>query len=572
MENQEIEIIAQKLALQNAYKYGKAPQSGAVMGKLLGTHPELKAQAKELMPIVTRVLADIGQMSPEDVKAKLAAIAPELIEELLVKKETKRGLPELDISNVKPGQKVTLRIAPNPNGPPSLGNARGIIVNAEYAKMYDGTFIMRFDDTDPSIKKPMLEAYQWYVEQAKWLGCPPDKVVIASDRLPLYYEYAEVLIKKGKAYVCFCDHDTFKELKDKEEPCPHRDASPKENMKNWKAMLNGDFEEKVVLRIKTDIKHKDPALRDWVAFRIVREEHPRTGHRYLVWPMLDFESAMEDHFLGVTHIIRGKDLMKTADKQRYVYDYLGWEYPNVSHWGRVRLLGFGKFSTSVMKKGIEAGEYTGWDDPRLPTVAALKRRGIEAEAIRNVMVGMGVTETDIEFSMDTLYAENRKLVDTKANRYFFVNDPVPIKINNAPGITAKAPLHPLDHQRGFREICVCDDPVILVTLADKNDMKVGSIIRLKDLYNIKITSLDPLEAEYIGNDVGILKLKQGVKIIHWVPTDGFTVRVVGPDGEFHGVCEQGVHDELNNVVQFERFAFCRIDKINGVIEAYYTHP
>ncbi len=216
--------------------------------------------------------------------------------------------------------------------------------------------------------------------------------------------------------------------------------------------------------------------------------------------MLDFESAMEDHFLGVTHIIRGKDLMKTADKQRYVYEYLGWEYPNVSHWGRVRLLGFGKFSTSVMKKGIEAGEFTGWDDPRLPTVAALKRRGIEPEAIRNVMVGMGVTETDIEFSMDTLYAENRKLVDTKANRYFFVKDPMPMKINNAPGTTAKAPLHQQDHQRGFRELCVCDDPVILVTLFDKEQMKVGDIIRLKDLYNIRVTSLEPLEAEYIGND------------------------------------------------------------------------
>ncbi|WP_174589972.1 glutamate--tRNA ligase [Methanocella conradii] len=570
MDTLEIELIARKLALQNAYKYGKAPQAGAVMGKLMGTHPELKAQAKELMPIIQKALAEIGQMTNDEVKAELESIAPELIEELHVKKETKRGLPELDISNVKPGQKVTLRIAPNPNGPPSLGNARGIIVNYEYARMYDGVFIMRFDDTDPSIKKPMLDAYQWYVDQAKWLGCPPDKVVIASDRLPLYYEYAEKLIEMGKAYVCFCDHDTFKELKDKGEPCPHRDAPPEENMKNWRAMLNGDFEEKVVLRIKTDIKHKDPALRDWVAFRIVREEHPRVGKKYLVWPMLDFESAMEDHFLGVTHIIRGKDLMKTADKQRYVYKYLGWEYPKVYHWGRVRLLGFGKFSTSVMKKGIEAGEYAGWDDPRLPTVAALKRRGFEPEAIRNVMVNMGVTETDIEFSMETLYAENRKIVDAKANRYFFVNDPVALRVKGAPQTTAKAPLHPLDHARGFREIHVDENPEVLVTLADKNAFRVGDIIRLKDLYNVRLTSMEPFEAEYVGNDLSVLK--QGARIIHWAPVDGLPVRVLGPDGEYYGVAERGVHNELNNVVQFERFAFCRIDSINRVVVAYYTHP
>lgn len=570
METQEIEILVQKFALQNAYKHGSVPQAGAVTGKLLGTHPELKPHAKELMPIIQRVLSDIGKMSQEEIKSNLQSIAPELIDELYVKKEARKGLPELDISNVKPGQKVTLRIAPNPNGPPSLGNARGIIVNYEYARMYDGVFLMRFDDTDPSIKKPMIEAYQWYVEQAKWLGCPPDKVVIASDRIPLYYEYAEKLIAMGHAYVCFCEQEVFKDLKDAGKPCPHRNASPEENMANWKRMLAGDFEEKVVLRIKTDIAHKDPALRDWVAFRIVREEHPRTGSQYLVWPMLDFESAMEDHFLGVTHIIRGKDLIKTAHKQRYVYDYLGWEYPKVYHWGRVRLLGFGKFSTSVMKKGIQDGEYSGWDDPRLPTVAALKRRGIDPEAIRNVMISMGVTETDIEFSMDTLYAENRKIVDTRANRYFFVHDPVVMNICNAPEMTAEAPLHPLHHDRGNRKLHVASNPEILVAKSDADNMKAGDICRLKDLYNVRINSVEPLCAECIGNDLSVLK--KGAKIIHWAPKDGVPVRVIGPEGEYHGIAEAGIRDELHQVVQFERFGFVRIDSINGVIVAYYTHP
>ncbi|MCD1293880.1 glutamate--tRNA ligase [Methanocella sp. CWC-04] len=570
METKDIEVLVQKFALQNAYKYGKVPQAGSVTGKLLGTHPELKPHAKELMPIIQKVLAEIGEMSPEQVQSKLKEIAPELIEEVHTKKEARKGLPDLDISNVKPGQKVTLRIAPNPNGPPSLGNARGIVVNYEYARKYDGIFIMRFDDTDPSIKKPMLEAYQWYVEQAKWMGCPPDKVVVASDRIPLYYEYAEKLIALGHAYVCFCEQETFKELKDAGRPCPHRDTSPEENMNNWKRMLAGDFEEKVVLRIKTQIDHKDPALRDWVAFRIVREEHPRAGNKYLVWPMLDFESAMEDHFQNVTHIIRGKDLIKTAQKQKYVYDYLGWEYPKVYHWGRVRLLGFGKFSTSVMKKGIQDGEYSGWDDPRLPTVAALKRRGIEPEAIRNVMVNMGVTETDIEFSMDTLYAENRKIVDSKVNRYFFVHNPVVMKIDGAPETVAGAPLHPMDESRGVRKIHVPENADILVTMIDADNMKPGDLIRLKDLYNVRIKSLDPLCAEYIGNDISVLK--KGARIIHWAPKDGVSVRVISPDGEFHGVAEAGVKDELHNVVQFERFGFARIDSINGVIVAYYTHP
>ncbi len=571
MESKDIEILIQKFALQNAYKYGKVPQAGAVTGKLLGTNPELKPHAKELMPQVQKVLEDIASMSPDEVKAKLAEIAPELIEELQVKKEVRRGLPELDLSKVKPGQKVTLRIAPNPNGPPSLGNARGIIVNHEYARMYDGTFIMRFDDTDPMIKKPMVEAYKWYVEQATWLGCPPDKVVAASDRLPLYYEYAEKLIELGKAYVCTCDNEVFHDLKEAGKPCPHRETPPAENRELWKKMLAGGFADKgAVLRIKTEIAHKDPAMRDWVAFRIVSEPHPMVGTKYSVWPMLDFESAMEDHFLGVTHIIRGKDLMKTADKQKYIYRYLGWEYPNVNHWGRVRLLGFGKFSTSVMKKGIEAGEYKGWDDPQLPTVAALKRRGIEPEAIRNVMVTMGVTETDIEFSMDTLYAENRKIVDPRVNRYFFVPDPVVLKIDGAAGITAKPFLHPQDHKRGHREICVPENPELLIAKADTDNVKPGDILRLKDLYNVRITCADPLCGEYVGNDLAVIR--QGAKIVQWVTRDGIPTRVVGPEGEYHGVAECGVRDELNQVVQFERFAFVRIDTINGVVLAYYTHP
>jgi glutamyl-tRNA synthetase len=571
METKDIEILIRKFALQNAYKHGSVPQAGAVTGKLLGTHPELKPHVRGMMPLLQQVLADIGKMSPEEIKAQLQEISPELIEELSVKKETRKGLPPLDLSGLKPGQKVTLRIAPNPNGPPSLGNARGIIVNAEYARMYDGVFIMRFDDTDPMIKKPMLEAYHWYVDQAKWLGCPPDKVITASDRLPLYYEYTEKLIELGGAYVCTCENELFHDLKEKGEACCHRAAAPEDNMKLWKHMLAGSFEEKgAVLRIKTDIKYRDPALRDWVAFRIVREPHPRTGTQFLVWPMLDFESAMEDHFQNVTHIIRGKDLMKTADKQRYVYQYLGWEYPKVYHWGRVRLLGFGKFSTSVMKKGIEVGEYTGWDDPRLPTVAALKRRGLEPEAIRNVMINMGVTETDIEFSMDTLYAENRKIVDPKANRYFFVHDPVALRVSGSEATVAKAPLHPQDPKRGFRELSVPADPELLLARSDTTALKPGDMVRLKDLYNVRITCLDPLGGEFAGNDIAVIR--RGAKIVHWAPLDGVPTRVLGPDGEYHGIAEPGIKNELNNVVQFERFAFVRIDTINGVVLAYYTHP
>ena len=304
----DIEILVKKYALQNALKYGKAPQQGAVMGKLMGEHPELRQKAKEIAPLLDVALKDIASGSPELWQAELEVLAPELIEELEQRKEPDKGLKALpDAENG-----VVMRFAPNPNGPPTLGSARGIVVNSEYVKKYNGTFIIRFDDTDPVTKRPMLEAYDWYLEDCRWLGAEPDQVVMASDRLPIYYEYAEKLITANHAYVCTCSQEDFKQLKDYKQACPHRDATPEINMREWKRMLAGEYEERsVVLRIKTDITHKDPAIRDWGAFRIVKTPHPRPeiANKYVVWPLLDFEGALEDHLLGMTHIIRGKDLI-----------------------------------------------------------------------------------------------------------------------------------------------------------------------------------------------------------------------------------------------------------------------
>lgn len=563
MEKSEIKNLIQKYALQNVIKYDSTPKASSVMGKVMGAYPELRQNAREIAPLVRAVLDDVDKMNAEECLSKLRQIAPELIEELHEKKVKERKLPALDVDG-----KVVMRIAPNPNGPPTIGNARGIIVNHEYAKMYNGKFILRFDDTDPKVKKPMLEAYGWYLEDCEWMGAKPDQVVIASDRVDKYYTYAERLIKMDMAYVCFCSQSEFKRLKDIKETCPHREQGAKTNLRYWNDMLDGRYGEKeAVLRIKTDIKHKDPALRDWVAFRIVKVAHPRVGDKYKVWPMLDFESAIEDHLLGITHILRGKDLIDSEKRQKFIYEYLGWEYPKTSHWGRIKIHGVGKFSTSEIKKGIQNGIYAQWDDPRLPTLCALRRRGIQAEAIRNFMIKMGVTETDIAISMDTLYAENKNIVDSMANRYFFVHDPVHLTIENAPPTVAKAPLHP-NMDRGFREIPV--DGEVLICQDDAATLSAGDRVRLKGLYNIQIMGLKPLKARYIGDDLSIVK--KGAVIIHWAPIDGVKVTVFAPDGVYEGVGEKDIKSELNNVVQFERFGFVRIDSVDdGAIRAYFGH-
>ena len=555
---EEIRDLIEKYALQNAVKYNAAPNAGAVMGKLMGERPELRSRAKEVSPLVGEVLARVEKTNPEEWKRRLEEIAPELLVQLSEKKEPDKGLPSLE--GAEGG--VVMRFAPNPNGPPTLGSARGIIVNSEYVKKYGGKFIIRFDDTDPVKKRPMPEAYGWYLEDCQWLAAKPDQVIVASERIEQYYPIAEELIRRGGAYVCRCPQAAFKEHKEKGIECIDRGQSIEENLDLWKKMLDGTLKEgEAVLRVKTDMHHKDPAIRDWPAFRIVTAPHPLVGDRYRVWPLLDFESAVEDHLLGTTHIIRGKDLADSGSRQRYLYSYLGWEYPRVIHWGRVKIHQFGSFSTSKLRKAIEAGEYSGWDDPRVPTVRAMRCRGIRPEALRKFMIDLGVGETDISLSMDSIYAENRKLVDPEANRRFFVWEPVALEGDVPP--LARAPLHPTD-DRGFREIPAGNR--LFICRSDLEGFRAGDNIRLKDLCNVEITSLEPARARFLGKDMG-----KRTKIIHWAPLDGVRVIVMKPDGVDEGIGETGIAEELGKVVQFERYGFVRVNKIGEPIVAYYAH-
>ncbi len=562
----------EKFALQNAVRYGKSPKLDVVLKRMLAEHPELRREAREVAALVKGEIERIESLSSEERASELAALAPELLAELEAKeREPKRapqGLPELPRAS---GEKVVMRFAPNPNGAATLGSARGIIVNSEYAKRYGGTFVLRFDDTDPALKRPLLEAYLWYLEDCAWLDAEPDELVIASERIDLYYRYAAELIERGAAYVCFCPAETFKDYKDRKRPCPCRAASIEATRGYWEQMLRGEYEEKeAVLRIKTDIAHPDPALRDWVAFRILKRDHPRVGERYVVWPMLDFESAIEDHVLGITHIIRGKDLMKSEQRQRFLYEHFGWTYPRTMLWGKIRMQEFGKFSTSELRKAIERGEYEGWDDPRLPTLRALRRRGFQPEAIRRFFVSIGVTQTDIAVSMKNMYAENRKMVDPKASRYFFVRNPVAMELTGFDYRVAKALKHPEGTE--YREIPTGNTVYLADT--DVAKLKQGQHIRLKYLCTIEVEDVKPLQARVV--DQATKPAPAGMPVIQWVPTNGIRVTVKRPDGIDTGLGELLIADEHDTVVQFERYGFVRIDAVaeteKGIeVVAYFTH-
>lgn len=559
----EFNSEALRWALANAVEHEGHADAKSVVGKLIATRPELKSKIKQLMQTVEKVVKEVNKLSLEEQRAKLQELggveAP--------KREERRGLPELPDVDKYPN--VVTRFAPNPNGPLHIGHVRAAFLSYEYARKYGGKFILRFEDTNPA--NAMLEMYDKIREDLRWLGIKWDEEHVQSDRLEIYYKYAEELLKAGSAYVCTCDVMKFRRLRDRREPCPCRGLSANEQLKRWRAMLEGKYqEEHVVVRIKTDLKHPNPAARDWPALRVITAKHPRAGDRYKVWPLYNFSVAVDDHEMGVTHVIRGKEHVVNETRQRFLFDHLGWEYPTAVQYGRLTMGGAVLSKTQTMR-GIRSGDFSGYDDPRLGTIAALRRRGFLPETIKQVIVDLGPTPVDSALSWETLAAYNRRIVDARANRYFFVPNPVKLLVKNAPKIReVKLRLHPSHLERGERLLRLLhegDSMVIYISKADAVDISVGQIVRLKDLMNVQITSHNPFEAKFHSRE-----LAEAPKI-QWVSADAVEVEVLKPDASREvGLAEAAVANLSDGViVQFERYGFVRLDTKTPKFVFVYGH-
>lgn len=546
-------------ALQNAVKHKSVPKAGAILGSVMGAHPELRPQAKEINAMLPEILAEVEAMSVEEREAKLTALSPEMIEKMHEKKERVHELPELP----EAGKGVVMRFAPNPSGPLHLGHARASVLNDYYVKKYGGKFYYRVEDTDPKRVDP--EAYDMVMEDLKWLGIGITDVVYQSDRFQIYYDLARELIKLGGAYMCTCDNDEFREKKLKKQPCPCRDLSVEENLRRFDDMLAGKYQEgEITMRVKTDIAHPDPAVRDFAAMRVLTSvKHPRRPEIF-VYPLMNFSVAVDDHLLGMTHVIRGKDHIANTRRQEYIYRYFGWKMPHFYHYGRMSIAGL-ELSTSGMRKGINEGLYTGWDDIHLGTLRALARRGIQPEAVRAAVVDIGMGDTDISFSWENLFAQNKAIIDAEADRYFFVPDAVPVTVANAPAMEAHAPIYPNHPERGERVLSFTGS-----VLLPRSEIETGRMLRLKDLFNIRVTGEG--SAEYAGDSLAEARAAKA-PIVQWLPADaGVPCSLLTPEGTSDGYCEAAVQNYDQKIVQFERVGFARIDSVkDGHVTAYFTH-
>ncbi|MDR0911852.1 MAG: glutamate--tRNA ligase [Methanobrevibacter sp.] len=584
----DLEQVIFRYGLLNASQHKGKANPKAVIGSIMANEADLRSQAKEINQLSSGVIEKVNGLSIDEQKDQLSKLGIDS-EDINDSKNSKRkqkkskGLDDLKGNT----NNIIMRFAPNPSGPLHIGHARAAVPNGEYVKRYNGKLILRIEDTDP--KRVYPPAYDMIQEDLEWLGVKFDEVYYQSDRFEIYYEYAKELIAIGAAYMCNCSGEEFKKLKDEKKACPCRNLDIEENLKRWNEFPSYS-EGEAVLRIKTDITHKNPAIRDWVAMRIVEDEHPRIGKKYRIYPMMNFSVAIDDHLMGMTHVLRGKDHLANSEKQKYLYNHLNWNIPEFIHYGRLKMEDI-PLSTSKALKSIEDGEITGWDDPRLGTLRAIGRRGILAKTIYDLMIEIGVKMSDSAISWKKIYGLNRNYLEKIANRYFFCENPELIKINNLPfddeNLTIERPLHPDYLDRGNRQLILSDE----VYLA-KADIQNG-LSRLMDGVNINITNIannsnnnsnsnsnnnnnnnNNIVVDYDSDSFEIAREKK-MKIIQWVPAiNPIKTQIIMPDNSvINGLSETSINSlKIGDIVQFERVGFAKLDEIkNETFIFYFAH-
>ena len=356
-------------------------------------------------------------------------------EEVVVSKNFIEQIIDKDLAEGK-YTKVVTRFPPEPNGYLHIGHAKSIILNSGLAKEYGGQFNLRFDDTNPTKEK--TEFVQSIVDDVKWLGADfRGEIFFASNYFDQMYEAAIKLIKKGKAYVCDLSADEIREyrgtLTEPGKNSPYRDRSVEENLALFEAMKNGEFPDgSKVLRAKIDMSSPNINMRDPVIYCIARMTHHNTGDKWCIYPMYDFAHPIEDAIEGVTHSICTLEF----EDHRPLYD---WVVNELEYENPPKQIEFAKlYLTNVItgkryiKALVENGTVDGWDDPRLVTIASLRRRGFTPEALRKFMELIGVSKSQASVDYAMLEYVIREDLKTKVDRVMAVLDPVKVVIDNYP--------------------------------------------------------------------------------------------------------------------------------------------
>jgi len=567
--DEELKIEIKKMALQNAYEHSGETRDKIILGKILGAKPEFRNKVKEITDDIAKIVVQVNQMSLEEQKKEIDEKFPEILEPK-EKIEEREGLPELKDAVYG---KVITRFPPEPNGYPHIGHAKAAIINSEYAKMYGGKFILRMDDTNPEAER--MEYHAAIKVGLEWLGIKFDTVKNTSDDMEIFYQKGIELINSGKAYVCTCKREDISKNRRERKACKCSMNNLEKNYKNWEKMNDKFKSGDAIVRFRGDMKADNAVMRDPVLFRIIEGKHYTLGEKYRVWPSYDMAVAIEDSIDGITHAFRSKEFELREELIDAILDALNMRKPAQGFFSRLEFKGM-PISKRIIKPLIEEGKVSWYDDPRLPTLEALRRRGIKPEAIRKFIMSLGLTKANTLAPFDSLEAFNRKFVDASSVRLFMVSNAKKLTVKNLSISSIEIPNHPVNDM-GKRKIEI--DGNFYISGDDTQAIKVGTQIRLLNLGNISITKEgNELEGEFInnGDTANILK-------IQWVPqTTAHQIKIIVPkilfiDDEFNEASleELDVYTEPHYLqlkegeeIQFVRFGYCRKDSQS---QAIFTH-
>ena len=353
--------------------------------------------------------------------------------------------------------RVNTRFPPEPNGYLHIGHAKSICLNFSIANEYEGKCNLRFDDTNPIAEED--EYVRSIKEDVKWLGYDWDNLCFASDYFQQMYDYAVVLVKKGSAYVCDLTSEEIRNsrgtLNEPGKDSPFRNRSIEENITLFKQMKNGDFQDGArTLRAKINMDNPNMNMRDPVIYRILHAYHHRTQNDWCIYPMYDWAHGLEDSIEGITHSLCTLEFEDHRPIYDWFLDELDVYHPQQIEFARLNL-SFTVMSKRILKQLVEEKHVTGWDDPRMPTISGLKRRGYTPEAIRNFMDEVGVAKRNNVMEMTKLESTLREDLNKRCVRRMAVLNPLKVVITNYPeskSETLDAVNNPEDVSAGKRQV------------------------------------------------------------------------------------------------------------------------
>ncbi|MEM0475681.1 MAG: glutamate--tRNA ligase [Candidatus Norongarragalinales archaeon] len=555
----DLSEIARKHALKNAADYGKAV-AGSVAAKVFAEAPEAKNDVETTMKLVAEEVARANKMTKAEIEEELKNYS---FAEKKESKEEKRFKLEGAVEG-----KVVTRFLPEPNGPAHIGHAKAAWLSVEAARQWRGKCLLRWDDTNP--EKEKQEFVDLIREDLKWLGLQFARESFASDFMPKFYECADKLVANGDAYVCKCTKATIGVNREAKKACDCRKRSAKENKALWEKMKKGGVAEgEAILRLRGDLNAENTVMRDPSLFRVIEAPHFRQGTKYKAWPTYDFEVSIADSLDGVTHALRSKEYELRDELYYYILDKVGGlRKPCIYDFSRLEIKGTA-LSKRVLRPLIESGKVWGWDDPRLPTLAGLRRRGILPNVIRDFVLSFGLSKVESQPTWTALLVANKRELDKTAPHFFFVADPVKLKVANAPRRKIKIRKHP---KLELGERIIDSKNEFYLAGEDAAALKKSELFRLKDSYNVRLTKKTEteIEGEYAGEE-----LFAESKKIQWVAAneaiDAELVVVsdlLNDKGEFNensliikkGKCEAACAElKKGAAVQFERVGYAVLD-------------